>query len=199
MLIKFPEIPFPDFSPLLSISSQYDKHRLIEATNSYFDVFEKASMELSDAEVVFAPFDPDAFDEHAGPEAQNIGWTLGHQAVHICATVEESACFASILARGVQPPRGIRFRYEIPWETVTSITQVRAKWEEGRRICTAYLQTFPDSPHLDTHRTFPENMPLRDLQLNAIEAMLFGLHHTHEHIAQYERTVREAASAVGGG
>ena len=56
-----------------------------------------------DADVVFVPEDPEAYDKYAKDEEDtHISWTLGHVIVHTTASSEEAAAVAAELARGVR-------------------------------------------------------------------------------------------------
>ncbi len=117
------------------------------------------------------------------------GWTLGHLIVHANASAEEGCAVGSSLARGV-PFEG-RSRYEVPWETVQTARQLHERVAEGRRICLAFLQTWPDAPHLDlTITRIPQLGPL-----NAIQACALGLIHLDGHLDQLREIVRQAHAA----
>ncbi|MDQ2809173.1 MAG: DinB family protein [Chloroflexota bacterium] len=117
------------------------------------------------------------------------GWTLGHLIVHANASAEEGCAVGSSLARGV-PFEG-RSRYEVPWETVQTARQLHERVAEGRRICLAFLQTWPDAPHLDlTITRIPQFGPL-----NAIQVCALGLIHLDGHLDQLREVVRQAQAA----
>jgi len=140
-----------------------------------------------DADVVFVPHDPEAFDEWAETDEEiSISWTLGHVIVHTTASAEEAAFLAAELARGVKW-RGGRSRQEIPWETITTMDQVRHRLEESRRMRLASLDMWPDQPYLDNARR-----RTRDLSLNAVAQFLLGLKHDDDHLQQIENIVQQA-------
>ena len=134
------------------------------------------------------------------PGEEKIGWSLAHLVVHVTATSEEAAAYSSWLARGIPTPREPRPRYETNWHTVTTKEQVLQRLEESRRIRLAYLDTWPDQPHLDAYRELSERALERLGQLNATAAFLNGLKHEVGHYAQFHevaRQARDAAAAAG--
>jgi hypothetical protein len=109
-----------------------------------------------DADVVFVPDDPEAEDTYASdPDETFLPWTLGHVIVHTTASSEESAFLAAELARGV-PQREGRSRYEVPWQSMTTIEQCRQRLEESRRMRLASLDLWPAPPHLENLFTTPK-------------------------------------------
>lgn len=145
----------------------------------------------TDADVVFVPSDPAAHDAIAPPEAQDIGWTLGHIVVHATATSEEGAALAVTLARGVEVTG--RSRYETPWEEVTTIAQVEQRLAESRRMRHALLGGWPDAPHLDnTDTPIPTFGPM-----NAVARYALALGHELGHLDQLRDVVRQAKAARG--
>ena len=62
------------------------------------------------------------------------------------------AANALALADPADLARGVAFhgrsRSEVPWETVTTIAQCRARLEESRRMRLASLDMWPDQPYL---------------------------------------------------
>jgi hypothetical protein len=58
--------------------------------------------------------------------------TLAHVIVHTTASAEESRLSGGRDARGV--PNHGRSRYEVPWQSVTTIDQCRHRLEESRRM-----------------------------------------------------------------
>jgi hypothetical protein len=81
-----------------------------------------------------------------------------------------------------------RSRYEVPWESVTTIAGCRARLAESRRMRLASLDLWPDPPHLDTvFRYRPDSPPL-----NAYERFMGGLRHGNAHIDQVREIVRQA-------
>ena len=140
-----------------------------------------------DADVIFVPQDPHAFDEWAASEDEvTLSWTLAHVIVHVTASAEEAAFLAAELARGVKW-RGGRSRSEVPWQTVTSMAQVRHRLEESRRMRLATLDIWPDKPYLANARR-----RTRDLHLNAVAQFLLGLKHDTDHLEQIANIVNQA-------
>ncbi len=145
-----------------------------------------------DADVSFVPDDPQAHDS-AAEEATNLNlaWTLGHVIVHTTASAEESAALAAELARGVAFHG--RSRSELPWKTVTTLAQCRARLEESRRMRHASLAMWPDAPHLDnTYKPSEHAAPH-----NAITRFVSGLSHEESHLKQIAEIVRQAKEARG--
>jgi hypothetical protein len=190
-----------DFSPvankdvqILEFARGYTVAQLRDAMNGYTDAMLQIIDGLTDAQAVFVPHDPVANDTQAATEAEkHIGWTIGHLVVHVTASQEENAAFGSILARGIAV--GGRLRYETPWESITTAAQCVARLEESRRICLAYLDTFPAQPHLDVHREMSPRRVEIFGEMNCIAAYLFGLYHTSQHIEQFREVMRQAHEA----
>lgn len=160
---------------------------LRDLTNAMIDRQLALIADCTDEDVVFVPEDPAAEDKYAASEADaNIAWTLGHVIVHVTASSEEKAFLAAEQARGVD--REGRSRYETPWETVTTIAQVRARLEESRRMRLASLDIWPDEPNLDLTITY------RYLRgpMNAIARYCMGLLHDDDHLEQIAEIVRQA-------
>jgi hypothetical protein len=145
----------------------------------------------TDADVVFVPEDPEANDSFAvTPDEIKIAWTLGHVIVHVAASSEETAFSAAEMARGV-PQREGRSRYEVPWQSVTSIAQCRRRLEESRRMRLATLDVWPDEPHLDNLFRWRPDGPT----FNPVARFLQGVNHEHSHLAQIAEIVRQAKAA----
>ncbi len=161
-------------------------------TDEMIDAQLRLIAECQEADVTFVPQDPDAFDEAAASEADvSLAWTLGHVIVHTTASAEEAAFLAAELARGVSVPDQRRSRYEVPWQTVTTLAQCRARLEESRRMRQATLEVWPDPPHLDnTHRLRPDGPPV-----NAVERFVRGLAHDDSHLGHIAEIVRQARAA----
>lgn len=147
----------------------------------------------TDKDVTFEPEDPEAYDRYAtDADEVDMPWTLGHVIVHITASAEESAFLAAELARGV-PFHG-RSRYEVPWETVTSIEQCRQRLEESRRMRLASLDMWPDSPDLENVYS-----PYKGVgRIGAKERFILGLKHDADHLGQIEDIVSQAKRARSG-
>jgi hypothetical protein len=140
-----------------------------------------------DEDVTFVPVDEEAYDRFAAADDElYLAWTLGHVIVHTTASAEESAALAAELARGV-PFHG-RSRAEVPWETVTTIAQCRARLEESRRMRLASLDMWPDVPHLENGYT-----PHKALgRIGPRARFLLGLLHDDDHLGQIENVVAQA-------
>jgi hypothetical protein len=145
----------------------------------------------ADADVVFVPVDPEAHDSYAENEAEiNIAWTLGHVIVHVTASSEESAAQAASLARGVAVEG--RMRYETPWETVVTVQQLHQRLEESRRIRHAFLNAWPDKPHME--KTYTPNYPKAKPRTPVMQ-FAGGLAHDDSHLAQIGEIMRQALAA----
>jgi hypothetical protein len=159
-------------------------------TNEMIDTMLALIAACSDDDVTFVPVDEEAYDRYAAVDEElYISWTLGHVIVHTTASAEESAALAAELARGV-PFHG-RSRAEVPWETVTSIAQCRARLEESRRMRLASLDMWPDVPHLENSYT-----PHKALgRIGPRARFLLGLLHDDDHLGQIENVVTQAIAA----
>jgi hypothetical protein len=143
----------------------------------------------SDTDVTFVPEDSEAEDNFAAnPADVTLPWTLGHVIVHTTASAEEAAFLAAELARGVEWHG--RSRYEVPWQTVTTIRQCRERLEESRRMRHAMLDVFPAAPHL-------ENIyePRPGLQYNCLSRFVSGLMHDDSHLQQISKIVAQSRRA----
>ena len=171
--------------------SAIDLHAL---TNEMINRELEIIADATDADVVFQPVDPKANDTFAVTTAEvNMPWTLGHVIVHATASSEEAAAQASSLARGVQVNG--RSRYEVPWQSIQTIAQVRARLEESRRMRHALLDSWPDTPHLDVTYTagYPGARPV-----NALGRFLSGLSHDDSHLGQLRDIMQQAKAARSG-
>ena len=148
---------------------------------------------LTDADIVFDPEDLEADDPYAVEGEENIGWTFGHLIAHVTASAEEGAAQSSLLARGC--PTAERPRYETPWRDVKTVDQVKQRLEESRRMRTAYLDTWPDTPHLDVYRDVSERYTARVGLVNAPAAFLSGLSHEVGHYEQIKEVREQALKA----
>jgi hypothetical protein len=165
---------------------------LRQLTNEMVDTMLSVIAESTDADVTADILDPLANDTFAAnPDAVGLSWTLGHVIVHTTASAEESAALAVELARGVEFHG--RSRSEVPWETVTTIAQCRARLEESRRMRLASLDMWPDQPYLEN--TY-EPYAGRGVY-NAVTRFVGGLSHDDSHLGQIERLVREARALRG--
>ena len=165
---------------------------LRQLTNEMVDVMLGVIAESTDADVIADILDPQANDTFAAnPDEVGLSWTLGHVIVHTTASAEESAALAADLARGVEFHG--RSRSEVPWETVTTIAQCRARLEESRRMRLASLDMWPDQPYLEnTYEPYAGRGTY-----NAVSRFIGGLSHDDSHLAQIERLAREARAARG--
>lgn len=186
-----------DFSPVdrreLSLAELAARHHithadLIRLTEAMIEAQLALIADIEDADVVFQPVDPEAYDPYAtDPEAVHAAWTLAHVIAHTTASSEECCAQAANLARGV--PVTQRMRYEVPWQRLTTVAQLRHRLQESRRIRLAYLQAWPDEPHYDLTYT-PYKTPH-----NCITRVLAGLHHDSGHLRQIAEIVRQAKAA----
>lgn len=171
-------------------------------TNQMIDAMCDLIADCVDADVVFVPDDPEAYDSAAATDEEvYLSWTLGHVIVHVTASAEESAYLAAELARGVRYRR-LRSRYEVPWQTVTTIQQCRHRLEESRRMRLASLDMWPDEPFLDNTYELkvggPPEVTDGHPQANAIVRFLLGLLHDDSHLDQIAGIVRQAKRARAG-
>jgi hypothetical protein len=191
-----------DFTPLQEditriddFSRRFSVDDLKSATNIQLDTILEIIDGLEDQHLVFEPDDPEADDPFAREGEQFIGWSLAHLVLHVTASSEEGAAFGSLLARGIPTgAHGYRPRYEPDWRDVETREQVLQRIGESRRMRLAYLDTWPDQPHLDVCRIFPEGSPLHN-KLNAVGSVLFGLKHEVGHFAQMRKVRRQALDA----
>ncbi|MBA3945488.1 MAG: DinB family protein [Herpetosiphonaceae bacterium] len=182
-----------DFGPLRNhevtladMSRDLTKDDLRKLTNEMIDEMQTITAGATDADVVFVPVDPQAKDTFGKVEDADLSWTLGHVIVHATASSEESAALASMLARGI-PVEG-RSRAEVPWETVHTVAQLRARLAESRRMRNAFLDTWPDEPNLElTYIPFPQAGPI-----NAAGRVILGLMHDDGHLEQLREIMRQA-------
>lgn len=190
-----------DFSPLSGVITREfsDKFTLADlraAVTSYYDFIRDLLNDLNDAQVLFEPLDEGADDPYAvKSEDRKIGWSIAHLVLHVTASLEESASVGSMLARGVSMDK-TRYRYEPDWRSVTDKATVLARLAESRRMCLAYLDTWPDEPHLDNLRVFDADHYLAKAQINAVGATLGGLRHMNSHVEQLKRVAEQAKAGV---
>lgn len=165
---------------------------LADATEFSVARMEEVLAEATDADVTFVPEDPGADDPAAeDPADRDLAWNLGHLIVHVTASAEESAALAAELARGV-PFHG-RSRWEVPWQSVTTIEQARRRLDESRRMRLASLQMWPDTPPADYD---PDGVPTRT---QAKERFARGLSHEDSHIEQIQDVLKQAKAGRRGG
>lgn len=169
------------FAEMTSKLSRADLIELIKGT------FEALGKPLADQDAddlaSFVPADSDA------QEGEGAGWTIGHIVAHLTATWEETAAVAATMARGVKLEA--RLRYEVPWQELNTIASIKARLQESQRMCLAFLETWPDEPHLDITAT-----PIPPLgPLNALAMCGLGIGHAQSHVAQIAETVRQYSEA----
>ena len=176
---------------MADLAAGYDLDDLRRLTDGLIDEALGIFDGLTDGDVVFVPVDPVADDPGAAGEEAALPWTIGHVVVHATAGSEEGAASALTLARGA-PLEG-RPRYEVPWETVTTIGQVVHRLEESRRMRQAMLAAWPDEPHLDNSAVLIERLG----PMNATGRYLLGLMHEEGHLPQLAEIARQARAARG--
>ena len=187
-----------DFSPVAKqkmnwtrFAAQFSKQDLIAQTNQLTDHILDLIEEATDADVVFDPDDPEAYDPYAeNSDEEAIGWNLGHIIVHLTASNEESAFLAAELARGVEVEYR-RSRWEVPWETVTTIEQCRHRLEESRRMLLASLEMWPDSPELNNFYKTPKGF-----SITAQVRFLLGQNHADSHLEQIKDELNQAKQVL---
>lgn len=156
---------------------------LRRATDTLFADLESALAHATDATVVFVPRDAEATD---GSEQ---GWSINHVIAHFTSTLEGAAAGAAMLARGVKFEG--RLQYETPWETLTTIQSVKARLQESHRMCSAFLNAWPDEPHFDLTMTLiPAFGPMNAIGLDAL-----GIAHAQVHLEQVRDVVRQASAS----
>lgn len=159
-------------------------------TNEMIDHMLSSIADCTDADVTFVPSDPNANDTFAvNPDEVDLAWTLGHVIVHATASSEEAAFLAAEVARGVEW-RGGRARYEVPWQSVTTIQQCRDRLEESRRMRLASLDLWPRPPHLENTYS-----PRQGITHNCVSRFVAGLAHDDAHLNQIDQIVGQARAA----
>jgi hypothetical protein len=158
-------------------------------TDEMIDTMLTIIEDAADADVVFVPEDPDANDTFGIAEEANLPWTLGHVIVHATASSEEAAALSSVLARGLEIQG--RSRYETDWHTVQTVAQLRQRLNESRRMRHAFLDAWPDEPHLEMTYTYQGELA-RLGPLNAVARFAMGLMHDDSHLEQLREIMRQA-------
>jgi hypothetical protein len=175
------------FSELVEGLTQQE---LAELTHEMIDAMLVRIQDCLDEDVIFEPLDPEAHDPYAADEADvDLAWNLGHVIVHVTASAEESAFLAAELARGVENHG--RSRYEVPWQSMTSIAGCRHRLEESRRMRVASLDLWPDPALLDNVYRPWEGAP----EVNAVGRFVLGLMHDDSHLDQIAKIVQQAKEA----
>lgn len=186
-----------DFSPVRSkektlqdLAEGLTRDDLVRLANEMCDIFHELIAKAEDPDVTFVPTDPDAKDTFAAnAEDVELAWTLGHVIVHWTASSEEAAEHALTLARGVQITG--RSRWEVDWPEATTVSFLRDRIEESRRMQLAMLEAWPGRQHLDVTYTAREGAK----PLNAIGRFLGGLFHADSHREQVTKIIAQARSA----
>ncbi|HEY4027155.1 MAG TPA: DinB family protein [Candidatus Dormibacteraeota bacterium] len=187
-----------DFSPvrtkektLQDLAEGLTHDDLVRLTNEMCDVFRELIADAEDSDVTFVPNDPDANDTFAAkPEEVELAWTLGHVIVHWTASSEEAAAQALTLARGVSVVG--RSRWEVEWPEATTVSFLRDRIEESRRMQLAMLAAWPAEPHLDMTYTQRQGTT----PVNAIGRFLGGLSHADSHREQVTKTITQSKARV---
>jgi hypothetical protein len=149
-------------------------------TTDLFETIQSILVPIADADITFIPQDAEA------TEGEGKGWTLGHIIVHLTAVLEVAAASAAMLARGVKVEATLR--YETPWENIQIVQQLHDRLAESQRMCNAFLDSWPNTPSLDTTITrFSFTGPM-----NAIQTYLFAIIHAQTHFEQLRDTISQA-------
>lgn len=163
---------------------------LASLTHEMIDAMLVRIAHCKDGDVIFEPQDPEAHDPYASDPADvALAWNLGHVIVHVTASAEESAFLAAELARGVENHG--RSRYEVPWQSMTSVEECHKRLEESRRMRIASLDMWPDPPFLENRYRPWEGAP----NVNAVDQFVLGLMHDDSHLDQMKEIVRQAKEA----
>jgi hypothetical protein len=182
---------------LSELAATLSKHDLRLAIDTVVDDTLDIIAQADDFALNFEPLDEAAHDAEAATSGEvALAWNLAHLVLHITASLEEGAAFSSILARGVTI--GGRLRYEPDWRTYTTKAQIIARLEECRRMCQAYLETWPEAPHLDVFRETSESLRNAVGPLNAPGGFLLYLRHWDGHFEQMRDVLRQAQAASDG-
>jgi hypothetical protein len=171
---------------IADVAARVTKADLYQLTDEMIDTMQTIIADAVDADVSFEPEDPNANDTFGKPEEVALPWSLGHVIVHATASSEEAAVLALTLARGL-PLEG-RSRYETPWQSVTTVAQVRQRLEESRCMRKALLDAWPDEPHFEVTYKPPFQ---RAGELNAIGRFIMGLYHDAAHLDQLREIMRQ--------
>lgn len=183
-----------DFTPYTSkaqtlhdFAQTVSKEQLYTTVNAWTDETLALLDDARDAHMTFVPDDPNANDTAAASnDDTNLAWTFAHVVCHVTASNEESALTGLALASGAVPEN--RLRYEVDWQTITTVEQVRQRLEESRRMCVAMLDAWRDQPLLETSMIVFKSQP----PMNPIARYLLGLVHANDHRAQLREIMRQA-------
>lgn len=192
MPIEFSTILSGD-KKMIDIAQAVTLDDLRQMTNQSIDRMLELIADLDDHDITFDPVDPDAYDAHAVEGEEKIGWSIAHIIAHVTASSEEGAAISSLLARGF--PTSERPRYETPWRDIQTQAQAVQRLEESRRMRLAYLDTWPDTPHLDIYRDISPRFEEKFGKMNAPAAFLFGYAHEVGHYDQLAEVKRQALAA----
>lgn len=193
-----------DFTPLrnremkvIDFAAHFDYPQIRAAANAQIDWMLNLISDLTDADIIFDPIDPDANDPHAVEGEEKIGWSIAHMIAHVTSSTEEWATYSSILARGIPYPPEPRLRYETAWRDITTKAQAVQRLEESRRMRLGYLDTWPDTPDLTMKRELSERFIEVFGEFNAPACILFGMSHEAGHFDQMAEAKRQALAARG--
>lgn len=167
--------------PIADQLAGLDPADLRPLTTEMYDRIAAIVAGVSDPDVVFIPADP--------AEDGSPGWNLAHVVAHATAGLEENALQGSTLARGAEITG--RPRYETPWEEITTAAQLQQRLAESRRLTLAFLDAWPDSPHLDATHDHEAFGPMAAVAYHAL-----GLVHAKGHLDQLAEIVRQAPGAT---
>jgi hypothetical protein len=163
---------------------------LADLTDEMIDAMLDRIQGCVDEDVTFEPVDPAAHDPYAiDPADVDLAWNLGHVIVHVTASAEESAFLAAELARGVENHG--RSRFEVSWQSMTSMAVCHQRLEESRRMRVGSLDMWPEPAFLDNGYQPWEGAP----EVNAVGRFVLGLMHDDSHLEQLAEIVRQAKEA----
>ena len=165
---------------LAELAASLSKDDLYRLNDELVDAALALLEQAADHHVAFVARDASAEGE--------TGWSIAHVVAHATASSEEGAAHAAQLARGI-PVEG-RSRFEVPWESLTTVDEVRARLEDSRRIRRGYLDAWPSQPNLDVAwDVIPRFGPL-----NAVARFLLGAMHEDGHVQHLGEVLRQASA-----
>ncbi len=194
MAIDFEPV-FEDEQQLSEYAAQFSVDDLRQASEDSVAWLTEIVQGLADAEIGFAPQDPEADDPFAAGDEQEIGWGMGHLVAHVTASCEEWAGYSSLLARSVPYPAEPRLRHETPWREIDTTAKALQRLQESLRLRLGYLDAWPDEPNLQLKRELSPRFIAHFGEFNATTCFLFGLQHEVDHYEQFEE-VREQIEAA---